>query len=449
MSPILSLVTVVVLAFILGRALAPYTERAFGSSHVEFVFVGVLIGPAIPPVVFDADLLTAFRPFVSLLLGLLAFSVGLRLRTALRDFETFAAGVFASLGVVVAVGGVTIGMVQFFEPALLDSAEPIIDLPFWYDGENLWSLWISPQSLWLGLVMGAAAAVSSSSVLNWARAKGYGGERTLQWVDGLASASHVTAIVVFGVALAGTQANATASALGLTVTEWAVIAAGAGVACGVLFGVFIGDEAEDNRVQLATVGAVIFASGVGEALGVSPLFVNLAAGMVIGLTSSHADRVRHAVENLRDPIVILLMLFAGTMWSLPAAWVWFLVVAYFLVRVVARKVFTRIAVDAFSPADMPRARVGEGLLSQGVLGAAIVIGFAQQSPEFGALATTTVLVGMLGAQLVAPGALRRYLVDAGGDAEAASEHEDDTQEEDAHEADPAASPEGETRSEEE
>lgn len=413
MNPILTLVTVVVLAFVLGRALTPYTSRAFGSSHVEFLLVGVLIGPVMPWELFDAELLTSFRPFVSLLLGLLAFMVGLRLRKALIDFETFSAGIFASLGVVLAVGGATIGIVQFFTPAASDDLAPIVDMPLYFDGVRLWSVWISGDSLWLALVVGAAASASSSSILNWARLRGYGGDKTLNWVNSLATSSHVTAILVFGVALAGTQANSKASGLGLTVTEWAAISAGAGVVCGLLFGLFIGGEADDNRVQLATVGAVTFASGVGEALGVSPLFVNLTAGGIIGLTSNHAERVQEALESLRDPIIILLMIFAGAMWQVPPGWAWLLVGTYIVIRILARRLFTRLAVDAFSTVEMPHIRVGDALLSQGALAAAIVESFAQQAPQSAAVATTTVLVGVVVAQLIAPRALRNYLVDAG------------------------------------
>lgn len=417
MSPVLSLVTVVVLAFVLGRVLAPYTARAFGSSRVEFILLGALIGPASTPVLLDAELLVVFRPFISLLLGLLAFLVGLRLRSAAKDFETFSAGVFAALGVVVAVGAVTTGVVQYFDGGLFAGEEALVDWPFYFDGVRLWSIWISPTSLWLGLVMGAAAAVSSSSILAWAAASNYGGERSREWIDGLATASHMTGIAVFGVALAGTQANATASALGLTVTEWAVISAGAGVVCGLLFGLFIGGEADDSRVQLATLGAVTFASGVGEGLGVSPLFVNLTAGIVIGLTSSHAKRVQNSLESLRPPIVILLMLFAGAHWTMPPNWVWAMLAIYFLTRLAARRVFTRLAVDAFCSHDLPHARVGDALLAQSVLAAAIVLSFAEHSPAFASIATTVVLGGLSLAQFLAPDALRRFLVDTGGDAE--------------------------------
>src|SRR5690606_27339026 len=171
-----------------------YTSRAFGSSHVEFLLVGVLIGPVMPWELFDAELLTSFRPFVSLLLGLLAFMVGLRLRRALADFETFSAGIFASLGVVLSVGGATIALVQFFTPEAQDDLSPIVDMPLYFDGVRLWSLWITGDSLWLALVVGAAAAASSSSILSWARLRGYGGEKTLNWINSLATSSHVTAI---------------------------------------------------------------------------------------------------------------------------------------------------------------------------------------------------------------------------------------------------------------
>ena len=80
MSVTILLVGLVVFAFFAAHLLNRYAARYVPLSGVEYLLVGALIGPQIPPRVLSNASLEQLRPLVSLLLGLMGFLVGLQAR---------------------------------------------------------------------------------------------------------------------------------------------------------------------------------------------------------------------------------------------------------------------------------------------------------------------------------------------------------------------------------
>jgi hypothetical protein len=259
-------------------------------------------------------------------------------------------------------------------------------------------------------------------------------------LQSLGAAGQVAAVLAFGVAMAGSRASVSAEALGMTVTEWSVLTIAAGAASGVLFTVFIGRDDDSMRLLVATVGAMTFSAGIGTALGVSPLFVNLIAGALVGLTSPYAERLDGALVALRFPTRVLVLLLAGAYWVPVSGWAWALPIAYALLRAASLRVAAPISAYTFLPKDAGADRLGVALLGQGALAAAIAISFAQRFPELAGLVTTTILGGMVLTDLVSVRVLRRYLADQGAlrpGAHRAKEHEEEDEDE-ADEEDPHA-----------
>ena len=154
-------------AFLISGLLHRYAERSNLVSGIEYALVGVLIGPVMPWnwQLITPELLRSFDLLISLLLGLLGFMVGLHAREAMRRFEHFMAGSVAALGVVVVVGVALLEVVQRLIPFYLDDPTPMIAIPVWTDGHNLYELWAADDALWLALTLGAAAAVASVSAM--------------------------------------------------------------------------------------------------------------------------------------------------------------------------------------------------------------------------------------------------------------------------------------------
>jgi len=209
----------------------------------------------------------------------------------------------------------------------------------------------------------------------------------------------VVAIALAAVALAGMRSGPDGvGSNDLSVLEWFIIAAGVGLGVGLLFALYIGREDDSERLMLTTVGAVVFASGLAQALGISPMFVNLVAGLVVSFTSPHAPRLAESLARLRPPLMVMTMLLAGLYWQPPALWVWLIVPVYLGLRWVAVLISHRAADAAFVPPNEDKSRVpstGPVVMVQGSIAAAVAVGYAVHQPALGPEMTSIVLAAML------------------------------------------------------
>jgi Kef-type K+ transport system membrane component KefB len=229
----------------------------------------------------------------------------------------------------------------------------------------------------------------------------------------MATASELLAVFAFGMAMASSRASTVTGTLGLTLTEWALVTILAGACTGLLFTVFIGREDDRMRMNVATIGVIVFAAGVGTALGVSPLLVNLIAGLTVALIYPNAERLETALGPLRFPTSVLVLLFAGLTWVPVSGLLWAFIPGYAALRVVARLFFSRLAAATFFPDKAAAVGIGRGLLAQGVVAGAISLAFAQRFPQSADIVTTTILGGLVLTDVLAMRSLRRYLADVG------------------------------------
>lgn len=406
-------VATVVFSFVVGRSLATWAARWMLPSGVGYLAAGVLLGPVVPFAVLSDDVLHTFDLLLSMVLGVLGFAVGLALRRKSRELETTLAGVLSSLGVAFGVTAIALAVLQYLSPAWSQGAKAWIAQPLMvFDNHLVW-LWIIPEALWLSLTIGAVASVSSIALL-WQLSKHRKlGESAVETLNNLCAASQLTAVLLFGVAMAGARTTGSSSDLSLTLTEWSMLSIFAGSVCGLLFGIFIGNDDDEVRINVAIVGAVTFASGVGAALGVSPLLVNLVAGLVVSGTSAQAERLEATIGQLRHPATVLVFLLAGAYWRPVEGWLWALPFGYAAIRFALRIFSTRVAVSIFLSESPVAVGVGGGMLTHGTIACAIAMGYVQRFPEHQALLLTTVLGGIVASDLLSLPRLRRYLADVG------------------------------------
>jgi Kef-type K+ transport system membrane component KefB len=221
------------------------------------------------------------------------------------------------------------------------------------------------------------------------------------------------AIATIGVVLAVVRSESGYFIRALGGWGWVLGAMGLGLVCGVCFTLFIGHEKSTSRIFLATVGTVTFAAGVGSALGVSPLFVNLVAGMVVGGLSRHENVLRKELDRLQHPIFVLLLILTGAMWTPVSGSLWLFPLVYLVVRLLAGRVLLHLLTKALTAINPER--IGTGLLAQGTLAVAVAVDYSLQVPEHAPVVLTTVLIGTLASDMAAGGVVRRLLVDAEAD----------------------------------
>lgn len=413
MNPTLLFVATVVFSFVIGRSLARWASHWSLPTGISYIAAGILLGPVVPPAVLSDEVLRAFELLLSMVLGILGFSVGLSMRRKRRDLETTLAGVLSSACVAIGITAISLLALQISDSRWLNLQAPIVSRPLFVVYDQLVSLWIIPDALWLSLSLGAVASVSSVVVLWQLSQQRQIRANTRRLVSSLSSSTKLTAILIFGVAMAGSRATSLSSQLPLTLTEWAILSIFAGSVCGLLFGIFIGKEDDDVRINVAIVGAVIFASGAGAALGVSPLLVNLIAGLVVSSTSTQAERLESMIERLRNPANVMVFLLTGAYWRPVDGWMWLFVLGYVVVRTILRLFFTRVSVSTFLSESAVANGVGQALLTQGTLACAIALAYTQRFPEHRALVLSTVIGGVVLSDILSVTTLRRYLADVG------------------------------------
>lgn len=411
MSLTLLLVLVVIFSFAVGHFVTRSASRFVTLSGTEYVLVGVLIGPQFAWNLLSVEALHAFEPLISLLLGLAGFVLGLRTRQALGNSSNAATGLATVLGIITVASACLLPLVEWLAPPTASTFRVTREL-FRY-GTYVFEIHFSSEALWTALVLGCVAGtVSTSLVGRVCDAAGASGRVTRFAKSGSAVAQNVS-VIIFGLTLSSMRASGHESTFQLTVIEWAVASVGAALGTGLLFTLFIGREDEPSRIFLATIGLVTFASGVGVALEISPLFINLLAGITVAATSNHADRVRIHLGRLQHPLFVLITIFAGAHWLPTRGWLWVLPLAYVASRTIAATVLTPIMARLFM-SDAPRGlRLGRVFLSQGTLAIAIGLNDALWRPEHAPLVLTTVLVGVFACDLFSDRLLRRLLADAG------------------------------------
>ncbi|HNS97231.1 MAG TPA: hypothetical protein PLJ27_19640 [Polyangiaceae bacterium] len=411
MSVTILLVLVVIFSFAFGHLLTRYVSRYIALSGAEYLLVGLLIGPQVPPRLMTHDSLALLEPFIALLLGLVGFVVALHTRDVFRNLRITMVGLVSATFVLLIVAGAML----FLADRLLVPAPGSLHFEWeiFRTQRHALVLTLSTSHLWMSLALGAAACVASPFVIDSAARMLKASGPVTELLHGSATLSQVLAVIVVGVAATTARSTDTATGVGLSAGMALLTAVVVGVICGLLFTLFIGQEKDAVRIFLATAGAVIFASGVGTALGLSPLFVNLVAGITVALTSRHTQRLRDELDRLQHPLFVLIMIFGGALWAPVEGWVWLLPIFYIAVRYAVRRAFTRLTVRVVAPSHVLSPRIGLGLLSQGTMAVAIGVDFSQRFPHYSASVLTTVLAGTLVSDLWSARSLRSVLLDAG------------------------------------
>ncbi|MFT4974820.1 MAG: hypothetical protein ACI8S6_000703 [Myxococcota bacterium] len=388
----ITLVLVVVFSFLASRFLNRLTsQRSLLLSGSEYLIVGLLLGPLVTGVLHQRALDTLL-PGVALLLGLIGFVLGLPLRdhvaaARLRDLLVGALCALLSAAVLSALA---------------------VGLLFVLGADADWVALIVP-----GVVLGCAGVVVSSRLLaagiESLQARGV----VTDLLQTVALTGNTVAVLLAGLALDFDLGHRSAAILHfqLPAGTWLVVSGLVGLICGGLFALFhLGDDSEE-RTFLATVGVVLFASGIAVALSSSPLLVCMVAGLTVSLLSPHSSNLTAQLDQLERPVMIVLMIFAGALWVPLRGSEWLLVGLYLAGRWINLLLLPQAAMLLLRhPAR--RQRLGAGLRSQGILAVALALSLQLSVPRWQPIASA-IVVGVLFYELGAGIALRRLLADAG------------------------------------
>lgn len=158
----------------------------------------------------------------------------------------------------------------------------------------------------------------------------------------------------------------------------ALMPVGAGLAAGFV-GWLLFERAESPAERgVYVLGALALAGGVAAYLRVSPLSVGLVAGVFWTLAPGRADRiVRDDLGKVQHPLVVLLLVAAGALWTPSLAGVW-LLVPFLLFRLAGKVAGAWISSRVLG--DVPPGDLAAYLMSPGVIGIAFALNFRQVLP---------------------------------------------------------------------
>lgn len=398
------LTVLLVFSFLVGRFLRGFQTPNFVFSGMIYLFFGLLLGSHLGLNILTEDLLYQLKPLTSLLTGIAGFLLGLRTRILFKNKKIFFTGVSTALVVYASIGVIFFFIADF--AVSFSSTNPL----------NTWRLFhlefkpsFDPNLIWFCL--GVSATACSASLLNLgadSRFKKESSEIT-RVLSLLAPSVQVFAVTLLGLCLASAKSSLSAEGLHISITHWVLATIFSGMLCGLIFSLFIGKQSDTNRVLLAALGVIIFASGVGVILGVSSMFVGFIAGTIISIFSSYHKVLKKSLIRLEEPIFVLLLILGGATWQPELNRAWIFPAAYFLLRAGIFSIFSQKIYYAFTKRSL--SRLGQGLLGQDLVAVAIAMSLSHQFPKLAQLFLTTILGSIFLNDFIANSLLKKVILD--------------------------------------
>lgn len=353
MSPLVGVLILVLLGLLGSRvafdpARAPLGPRLLLATGTHFLLLGFLLGPILG--LLTLEVIAQLEPFLALGLGWIGLLFGLQLDR--RQLAQFPASFFAFAMVQALLTFLAFAAVAFLGFRVTGRLEPGI-----------------PAAL---LAAAATAAVSTpAGVALISRTFRVHGKlsRLLFYI---ASLDALVGILALQVTYAIFHPSAAAVA-GFGWGVWLGIALAAGIIFGVFFLWLTRPKPERDELTLFLLGLVVFEAGTALYLGVSPLFVSMVTGVVVGNLSPSRRRVYSILQTWEKPVYVIVLILAGALITFGSWIVLPLALGYLLLRGSA-KYFAGALTGWMVPLPFPAPReTGVGLIPQGGISLAMAL----------------------------------------------------------------------------
>jgi hypothetical protein len=385
------LVMMIGVAYVLAHSVVDRLQRRFlVVSGAEYLLLGVLLGPTFPAIG-ALNNLTGLLPIIALAAGWVGLLRG-------TDFD------FASLQRL----DPATWRIVFLHHLLPAIAVGVGSFYFFTESGQVEAPW--RDAAVAAAALGCFAATDSSEPFDLLARRYELSGRLAPLLRHGTRLGDILVIVAFGLIFCIFHENAP-EAKDYSPALWAWVMVLLGAALGILFALFLaGDESENSRF-LALVGIIAFASGGAYFLELSPLAVNLFMGFVLVNSARGGHLVHGTLESTERPMAIVLMIFAGALWSPTPVIPTLIALGGFLVlRTAAKWLASAIA----GWGTHLRKDLFRGLLAHGDVTLALAVSFrlVYEGPA-ASIAYSVVLASVVLNDLIAPRLLRGLLADAG------------------------------------
>jgi hypothetical protein len=157
--------------------------------------------------------------------------------------------------------------------------------------------------------------------------------------------------------------------------QWFLLSVFISIVIGLIFGFLMRYRFVREEIFLFTFGLVIFTSGIGFYLKLSPIFLNLLAGITIAQFPRESEKVMRVIQSAEKPTYVFLLVFAGALWNYRFWGEILLVSAFILFRFFGKYLGGYISSRTIDCAFPIPGNVGTALLSFGGIALAIAMNF--------------------------------------------------------------------------
>ncbi len=356
MTPIIGLLIILLFTFVgarfFGRSTLMRTPlfSGFIVSGIPYILMGVFLGPQFFNFL-NVHIISSLKPLISMALGWVGLLFGLQLRW--RNLRKFPVNylLFTSLqsltSLLVIFAGLGVCLLVLAPSAFKNKVEAVLVLAA------------------LGSI---TAPLMISRLVIERKARG----SLTHFIQFVSSLDSFWGIVLSGVVMALFHPIAPGFMNG---GVWLLLTVLLGVVIGLLFYYLIHLHFTGEDLLLLVLGLVIFVSGVGFYLKISPIFLTMVVGITLAQFPRSADKVMRVLARMEKQTYLFLLIFAGATWNYRFWEEILLILAFLVFRYMGKYLggqfcLKRLECDLDLPGD-----IGKALLSFGGVSLAIAFNF--------------------------------------------------------------------------
>lgn len=163
-----------------------------------------------------------------------------------------------------------------------------------------------------------------------------------------------------------------------TPIEWFLVSVLIGIILGFLLFIFLEDEIKETNLFISLLGIVIFAVGLALYSNLSPIFLNLILGLVIGNTVKSKEIIMNILIKLEDVFYAILLIYIGSVLEINIFWIFFAgIVIYLTLRYLIKYFNGFVSYKIATDKSKFSSSIGKGLTAQGLVTLAIALNFQQ------------------------------------------------------------------------
>lgn len=360
------------------RMKLPIFARRFYLTGIEFLFLGLLLGPQLLNIL-DSATQEGLTPLSTLVLGWVGLLYGFQFELAkLRrlPMENFTGALIT--------GGVTAA---------------VVFLGAWWGLPKIFYLPRPMNYICAMTVAAAAACTAQVSIALTPRANDPGARGLAQLLQYISSADGALGILLFAAACLFRPASpAGISSMGI----WPGVAVSIGIEF-FLFILFLNKRLSYQEVIIVVIGMSIMGSGTASMLGFSPLAANFFTGVLLVNFCRDKERIYGLLAAVEKPAYILLLVFLGASWAPDAPVVFWGACIYFILRVAGKAAGGFLMIRLVSKLRDYPPFVGLGLVDHGGIALAILLDLSLNfTPEMVKPVVSLALVGVILNEIAGP-----------------------------------------------